>query len=43
MPRGEERNFGEVPARPSPYALYPWLLVCTGAAHQVLEGKTHPA
>jgi len=43
MAQGAGREFGEVPSRPSPYALYPWLFVCAGAAHQVLAGKMQPA
>jgi two-component system, NarL family, sensor histidine kinase DesK len=43
MAQGGDREFNGIPSRPSPYALYPWLLVCIGAAHQVLTGKAHPA
>jgi two-component system, NarL family, sensor histidine kinase DesK len=43
MSQGNDREFRGIPSRPNPYVLYPWLFVCAGAVHQVLEGKKQPA
>jgi two-component system sensor histidine kinase DesK len=39
---GDGRDFPEVPDRPSPASLYPWLLVAAGAAVDAVHGKFHP-
>lgn len=43
MAQGYARDFPEVPDRPSPVTLYPWLLVAAGAARDAMDGKFHPA
>jgi two-component system sensor histidine kinase DesK len=43
MAQGYARDFPEVPDRPSPVTLYPWLLVAAGAARDAVDGKFHPA
>jgi len=42
MAQGDARDFPEVPDRPSPVSLYPWLLIAAGAASATLSGKVHP-
>ena len=42
MAQGDARDFAEVPDRPSPVSLYPWLLIATGAASDTVSGKVHP-
>ena len=37
MAQGEARDFPEVPDRPSPVTLYPWLLLTAGAARDIIE------
>jgi len=39
----EAPEFAEVPDRPNPYALYPWLLIIGGPASDVISGRSHPA
>jgi two-component system, NarL family, sensor histidine kinase DesK len=43
MARGDGGDFPEVPDRPSPVTLYPWLLIAAGAASDTASGKFHPA
>ena len=43
MTQGGERDFADVPDRPSPVTLYPWLLIAVGAASGTVSGKFHPA
>ena len=43
MTQGDARDFPEVPDRPSPVTLYPWLLIAAAAARDAVDGKFHPA
>lgn len=43
MAQGDARDFPEVPDRPSPVTLYPWLLIAVAAARDTVDGKFHPA
>lgn len=43
MAQGDARDFPEVPDRPSPVTLYPWLLIAVAAARDTVDGKIHPA
>ena len=43
MAQGGDRDFPEVPDRPSPVSLYPWLLIAASAAIDAGHGKFHPA
>jgi two-component system sensor histidine kinase DesK len=43
MAQGDARDFPEVPDRPSPVTLYPWLLIAAGAVRDTADGKFHPA
>lgn len=40
---GRDLEFRDVPDRPSPYGLYPWLLVASGTVSDTASGKMHPA
>jgi two-component system, NarL family, sensor histidine kinase DesK len=42
MAQGAGRAFPEVPDRPSPASLYPWLLIAAGTARDAFHGKFHP-
>src|ERR1700744_1714024 len=42
MAQGAGRAFPEVPDRPSPASLYPWLLIAAGTASDAFHGKFHP-
>jgi two-component system sensor histidine kinase DesK len=42
MAQGEVRDFPEVPDRPSPASLYPWLLIAGGEASNAWHGRFHP-
>jgi two-component system sensor histidine kinase DesK len=42
MASGDDRDFPEVPSRPSPVTLYPWLLIAWGAASRTAHGQFHP-
>ena len=42
MTQGEGQDFGEVPERLHPVALYVWLTVAGGSLGSVLDGRTHP-
>ena len=42
MAQGDGRDFADVPDRPSPVALYPWLLIAWSAGSDALGGKLHP-
>ena len=39
---GDGRDFPEVPDRPSPANLYPWLAVAAGPAIDAVHGRFHP-
>ena len=43
MVQGAVRDFPEVPDRPSPLTLYPWLLIAVGAARDTVNGTFRPA
>jgi len=43
MAQGSGRDFEDVPDRPSPFSLYPWLLIGWGTASDAAGGKFHPA
>jgi two-component system sensor histidine kinase DesK len=43
MAQGGDRDFPEVPDRPSPVSLYPWLLIAASAAIDAGHGKFQPA
>jgi two-component system, NarL family, sensor histidine kinase DesK len=43
MARDDGRDFPEVPDRPSPASLYPWILIASGTASDAVNGKFHPA
>ena len=43
MAQGDDRDFPEVPDRPSPVTLYPWLLIAWGTVSSAVDGKFHPA
>ena len=42
MAQAEARDFPEVPDRPSPASLYPWLLIAGGEASDAVHGRFHP-
>jgi two-component system, NarL family, sensor histidine kinase DesK len=42
MAGADAKDFSDVPDRPSPVSLYPWLLVGASGASHVLSGKSHP-
>ena len=42
MARGDDRDFADVPDRPSPVSLYPWLLIAWSAGSDTIGGKLHP-
>jgi two-component system sensor histidine kinase DesK len=42
MAQGDDRDFPEVPDRPSVVALYPWLLIAWGAASHTVHGSFRP-
>jgi two-component system sensor histidine kinase DesK len=42
MAQGDGRDFPEVPDRPSPVSLYPWLLIAASAAIDAFHGKFQP-
>ena len=42
MAQDDVRDFPEVPDRPSPVTLYPWLLIAWGAASRTVHGAFHP-
>ena len=42
MAQGDDRDFPEVPDRPSVVTLYPWLLIAWGAASHTIHGAFHP-
>jgi len=41
--QGAGRDFPEVPDRPSPASLYPWIFIASGTASDAINGKFHPA
>jgi two-component system, NarL family, sensor histidine kinase DesK len=43
MAQGDGRDFPEVPDRPSPASLYPWIFIASSAASDAVNGKFHPA
>jgi two-component system sensor histidine kinase DesK len=43
MAQGAGRDFPEVPDRPSPASLYPWIFIASGTASDAVNGKFHPA
>jgi two-component system, NarL family, sensor histidine kinase DesK len=43
MAQGAGRDFPEVPDRPSPASLYPWIFIAAGTARDAVNGKFHPA
>ncbi len=42
MAQDDGRDFPEVPDRPSPVTLYPWLLIAWGAASHTVHGSFRP-
>ena len=42
MAQGDDRAFPEVPDRPAPVTLYPWLLVAWGVTRRTAAGQFHP-
>ena len=42
MAQDDDRDFPEVPDRPSPVTLYPWLLIAWGAASHTVHGSFRP-
>jgi two-component system sensor histidine kinase DesK len=42
MAQGDDRAFPEVPDRPAPVTLYPWLLVAWGVTRRTVDGQFHP-
>jgi two-component system, NarL family, sensor histidine kinase DesK len=42
MAQGEATDFPEVPDRPDPGSLYPWLLIAAGEASDAVHGRFHP-
>jgi two-component system, NarL family, sensor histidine kinase DesK len=43
MAAGSAPEFRDVPDRPNPYAMFPWLAIGAGAVIDVADGKLHPA
>ncbi len=43
MARGDDGDFADVPDRPSPVSLYPWVLIAWSAGSDTVGGKLHPA
>jgi two-component system, NarL family, sensor histidine kinase DesK len=43
MAQGDGRDFADVPDRPAPVSLYPWLLIAWGTASDTVDGRFHPA
>jgi hypothetical protein len=43
VPAGEGDQFNDVPDRPNPISLFPWLLVAVGAAVDTVNGKFRPS
>lgn len=43
MAQGAGRAFPEVPDRPSPASLYPWIFIASGTAGDAIDGKFHPS
>ena len=38
-----ELEFRDMPDRPEPFSMYPWLLIAAGTVTGTLHGKFHPA
>jgi len=43
MAHGAGRAFPEVPDRPSPASLYPWIFIASGTVSDAINGEFHPA
>ena len=43
MTAGDFDQFEDVPDRPNPFTLYPWLVIAVGAVADTVSGRFHPA
>lgn len=43
MAAGGELEFRDVPDKPNPYSLYPWLLIASNTVSDTVSGRMHPA